>query len=371
MHHNQAQARCHAEIDLPAIGRNALRAQTLVPDALVIPVLKGNAYGLGTDMVGKTLFEMGMRFFAVATVAEGLALLQCAPADVLVMGAAGEPLYEAAISAGLILTVYSLDQAHALNDTANRLSMKARAHFKVDTGLHRLGFEPGTAAEQITQCTMLSNLDSLGLFTHLGLHNERMDAVQIARFNAVRESLKARGITLFTHALDSIGMVRYPQWHMDAVRVGAWLYGVSPCGSVERPEPVVTIRARIAQIRMVSAGELIGYNDDIPLKRKTRIATLSCGYADGIPRLSGRGDVIVDNRRCPVLGPVCMDQMMVDITDCPNAREGGTATLLGDGITIEEYAQSAGFNRNEALARLSSRMERIYRTDDSASPATE
>ena len=167
------------------------------------------------------------------------------------------------------------------------------------------------------------------------------------------------------HALDSIGMVRYPQDHMDAVRTGAWLYGVYP-KRYEHPEEsqlALTVKTRIAQIHRVPFGECLGYDETHPVNRDSVVATLSAGYIDGYPRLNSAGEVEVCGKRAPVVGLVCMDQMMVDITDIPEAAEGDIVTLLGGTIGVDEYAEWGGLNRNESLARTGKRVPRIYLED--------
>ena len=165
------------------------------------------------------------------------------------------------------------------------------------------------------------------------------------------------------HMLDSIGITRYPRWQYDAVRVGAMLYGNTPNGYAqpERIQPVGRFCARITRVFMVKAGELIGYDDDHPLMRDTRVAVISAGYADGYPRVfSGKGEIEIRGRRARILGLICMDQMMADVTDIPETAPGDTATLLGGGVSLREYAQRGGLNRNECTAIITRRVPRIY-----------
>ena len=172
-----------------------------------------------------------------------------------------------------------------------------------------------------------------------------------------------RGLpTGLVHALDSIGMVRYPDEQMDAVRTGAWLYGVYPRGYAHPEESrlALTVKARVAQLHRVAAGECLGYDETHPLSRDSLIATISAGYIDGFPRLNGAGSVEIRGRRAPVAGLVCMDQMMADVTDIPGVAEGDEVILLGGGIGVDEYAAVAGLNRNESLARTGRRVPRVY-----------
>ena len=165
-----------------------------------------------------------------------------------------------------------------------------------------------------------------------------------------------------THALDSIGMVRYPGEQMDAVRTGAWLYGVYPRGYAhpEESQLTMTVKARVTQLHTVSAGECLGYDEDNPLARDSVIATISAGYIDGFPRLNNTGTVEIRGKRAPVAGLVCMDQMMADVTDIPGVQEGDEVILLGGSIGVDEYASVAHLNRNESLARTGRRVPRVY-----------
>ena len=181
-----------------------------------------------------------------------------------------------------------------------------------------------------------------------------------------KAALDAAGVRGYRkHACDSIGMVRYPERHMGAVRTGAWLYGVCPY-HYEHPErcrPVVTLKARVAQLRTLPAGECVGYDDSHPLSHDARIATLSAGYVDGFPRFNGKGEVCIHGRRAPVLGLVCMDQMMVDVTDIPEVREDDEAILWGGTVsdTAETIARKTDTIPYEVLCGVSRRVPRVYR----------
>lgn len=359
---DRARARCWAEVDLDAVADNYRAATALLSDgAKLIPVVKGNAYGLGAGEVARTLMAQGARLFAVATVEEAVALRREENADALIMGPQSEAQFPDAVRAGARLAVYDGGQARALSRCAQALGIDVRVHFKVDTGFHRLGFDAGCAAEAIAQAAKLPGIVPEGVFTHLALHTPALDRRQIDAFDGVLSALNASGLTLKAHALDGIGLTRYPDWQYDFVRVGAFLYGMRPAGySGDAPRNALTLKARIMQLRAVRAGELIGYDDDHPLARDSRIATIGCGYADGYARLINVGQVSVRGARANVLGRVSMDQMMADVTDVEGVGVNDEVTLVGGAITLDEYAQWANFNRNEALARISQRVPRVY-----------
>lgn len=363
----EATARCWAEIDLDALCGNYLRAAELMEGTPIICVLKADAYGHGAATVGPALYATGARKFAVADGDEAEELLAACPdADVLTLGLTGEDQAVRLIRKNALFTLFSREQGAMLLRAAERAGQPVRVHVKLETGLYRLGFSGASAVEEIAALHASERMRMEGLFTHLALHDRDCDLAQFARFDAMRDALAAKGITFACcHALDSIGMVRYPERRMDAVRLGAWLYGNCPAryDHPEKCQPTMQFKARIAQLHTVAAGERIGYDDDHHLTRETRVATLTAGYSDGVPRLNHAGEVVIRGRRARVLGLVCMDQMMVDVTDIPDARPGDVVTFFGDGLPVSEYAAQARLNRNEALARLSRRVVRVYRRD--------
>ena len=365
MTYEEAVARCWAEIDLDTVCNNYRTACALAKDAQVICVLKGNAYGLGAVPVCRALMECGAKIFAVASGDEAEQLLRACPnADVLILGLVGRTQAARLIRLGALFTLFSSEYGQTLRAAAQEAGQPARVHIKADTGLFRLGFSGESAADEIAALHATGYFQMEGLFTHLALHNRETDAAQFALLDSLRDALRARGIDPpCVHAADSIGMVRYPKRHMDAVRVGAWLYGVRPneCPSPDLCRLPVQFKARIAQIHDVPAGNMIGYDDDHFLARDSRIATLTCGYLDGVARLNNAGEVLIRGRRAPVKGLVCMDQMMVDVTDIPDAAAGDVVTLLGGDIGVNEYAAWGRLNRNEALGRIGRRVTRVYR----------
>ena len=283
--------------------------------------------------------------------------------EVLILGLVGQAQLPAAIRAGMLLTVFSERYALAVTDASAQVALPARVHFKVETGLNRLGLAPALAPELITRALEGSYIHMEGLFTHLALRGAQEDRRQLDLLIACRDALRARGIAVpMTHALDSIGMVRYPDDQLDAVRTGAWLYGVYPRGYAHPEESrlAMTVKTRVAQLHDVPAGACLGYDETHPLARDSRIATLSAGYIDGYPRLNSRGTVEIRGRRAPVAGLVCMDQMMVDVTGIPDVCEGDEVILLGGTIGVDEYADTAQLNRNESLARTGRRVPRVY-----------
>ena len=366
--YEEAVSRCWAEVDLTQLVQNYKNALAhLTAPTQLICVLKADAYGLGLPMVAKRLYREGQRFFAVASYNEAEQLRREVPdSEVLILGLCGKAQLKKAITAGMLITVFSEGYAKTVAEAALEAGKPARAHVKIETGLNRLGMNPAEAADVIVRMLADHRVQLEGLFTHLALRNKESDRRQIDLLTGVRDALAARGIAVpMTHALDSIGMVRYPEDHLDAVRTGAWLYGVYPRGYAhpEESKLTLTVKTRIAQLHRVSAGECLGYDESHPLSRDSVIATLAAGYIDGYPRQNSKGEVEICGKRAPVAGLVCMDQMMVDVTDIPEARPGDEVILLGGSIGVDEYAGWANLNRNESLARTGRRVPRVYIED--------
>ena len=363
--YEEVTSRCWAEVDLGQLVQNFHNAKAhLKPTTQLICVLKADAYGLGAPMVAKRLWQDGQRFFAVASYNEAAELRSVLPdCEVLILGLCGEAQLVHAIESGMLLTVFSAKYAEAVICAAKAAGRKARVHFKIETGLHRIGLVPEAAMDVIADKLNSGEIILEGLFTHLALRDAASDRRQLDLLTSVRAELNMRGITVpMVHALDSIGMVRYPDDHMDAVRTGAWLYGVYP-KRYEHPEEsqlALTVKTRIAQLHRVPAGACLGYDESHPLSRDSIVATLSAGYIDGYPRQNSVGEVEICGKRAPVVGLVCMDQMMVDVTDIPDVQEGDEVILLGGSIGVDEYAEWGRLNRNESLARTGKRVPRVY-----------
>lgn len=366
-----ARARTWAEVDLDALCANFKTAVDLAgPDVLVGAVLKANAYGHGAVPVARALYKQGLKLALVACLSEALELKRALPQlDVLVMGYTPQTSFAYALDAGIALTVVSTDQARQLSDAAKGMGKTAVMHIKLDTGFHRLGMAPTQQTiESICEMAQLPGIKLQGLFTHLALTDLPHDQQQMQRFNFVAEGLAQAGISIpYLHVCDSIGLVRYPQWRLQLVRAGAFLYGVRPSNwndPIPLP-PTLTLKTRIAQIHEIAAGEGVGYDALFVAQRPTRIAALPVGYGDGVPRrMTNTAYVGLHGQRAKVVGLVCMDQLMIDITDIPQAQTGDIVTVLGgtdeNAIPYMDYADWAKTNRNEAISIISRRVPRVY-----------
>lgn len=351
------------DVDLDKLLLNYREACRLT-ESTVTCVLKANAYGHGAVTVARALEAAGCGSFAVSCVREALELRRAGVGgELLVMGASEPEEMAGALRAGVTLTAASIDDLDLIDRAA---SGPAPVHLKVDTGFHRLGVEAREDVARAIAGKTLRHVRIAGLFSHLGLVTPERDRAQYEALMRFHGWLKAAGLDIpDVHLCDSIGLVRYPAWHLSRVRVGALLFGGRPYRSEHLPfvcEETLCFRALVCQVRSVAAGEIVGYADDAPLTRDSRIATVCAGYGDGYPRRlsNGQGKVMIRGRLAPTVGLVCMDQMMVDVTDIPEAAAGDAADLLGGGISYDDAARWAGTNRNECLTILSRRPVRVY-----------
>jgi len=362
-----ATARTWAEIDVDILLANYHGALAELSSGVKhIAVLKANAYGAGAVPIAKILYGEGARLFAVACQSEALELRTALPddADILVMGATMPPEIPRALDCGIVCTVTDLQGARALSAQAVAAGKTARVHAKVDTGLNRFGFSASEAAPHIAEIAGMPGLRLEGVYSHLQRRSTKHDQLQAERLLAVRDGLISRGVAIpMLHLLDSIGMWRYPEHQFDAVRDAAFLIGHTP-RDYPRPERLrfsLSFKTRIVRVFQAAAGECLGYDADHPLEKPARVATLCVGYADGYPRaMSHVGQVEIHGKRAKVLGVVCMDLMMVDVGDIPEAAVGDVATLLGGGIDIWEYIGFFGGYINESISMISRRVPRVY-----------
>ncbi len=357
------------EIDLDKLKANYRTACSLT-HTRVTCVVKSGAYGHGAVRTAQALQEAGCESFAVSCGREALELRRGGiSGEVLVMGLCQDGELPALLSAQVTLTAASTGDLTAMELAAKAMGVRARAQLKLDTGFHRLGFAcTEEASDTIAACVKaLTQVDVTGLYSHLGLISPERDTLQHDRLMQMYAWLTQRGLFFHDlHLCDSIGLVRYPAWHHTRVRVGAMLFGVRPSRTEHMPFScleTLVFHTMVAQVHEVAAGEIVGYGDDMPLTRDSRIATLCVGYGDGYPRClsNGVGKVLLHGRLAPVVGLVCMDQLMVDVTDIPQAAPGDDVILLGGGIDYATYADWCHTNRNECISILSRRPLRVYR----------
>lgn len=357
-------------IDLDTIACNMKLIREMTgPDVAVMPVIKANGYGHGAAAIAPVLIEEGAAYLAVATLTEALELKAADDSwPVFILGHTPDRLLHHVVENNITQTVFTLKQAEILSRLAAEAGSTARAHVKVDTGFHRLGQVPSeTFADEICRMTELPNLEVEGIFSHLALTGETEDEAQFRLFSDFVSLLKSRGCTFrYEHLADSIACVDYPQYRLSMIRPGALLYGMIGFHKGHLPvKQALSFVTRISQLHHISAGEGVSYDYLWKAKRDSIIATLPFGYADGYPRnLRDKGYVIIEGVKCPVIGVICMDQCMADVTEVPGVCEGMDAVIYGDGadgsMTIEEASKLAGTNKNDIIARITARPPRVY-----------
>lgn len=361
-----------AEIDLDAVVNNLNYAKKIkTPGAKIAAVLKANAYGHGAVNVAKVLIENNVDMITVAYLCEALELRRHFPDfPLLVMGYTPDDHLEAAVEKDIRLTIFSLDQARKLSAIGKSAGKKAMVHIKLDTGMNRIGMKVGeNTVDTVVSIYNLENIYVEGIFTHLALRTEETDKSQWEQFMSVIGGLEAKGISIpIKHVCDSIGMVLYPEYQLDMVRLGAFIYGVAPMAMGEDKRYLklpMTLKTRIAQIKEIEKGEGVGYDESFSAPDKTLVGTLSAGYADGYMRcLSNKGEVYVRGKRAPIIGIMCMDQMMINLTEIPEAEAGDEVVLLGEAeVPLSELAAKAGTNRNEIISVIGRRVPRVYIRD--------
>ena len=353
-------------VSLKKLGENLDALRALVgPEVAVMAVVKANGYGHGALEIAPTLLEHGADYLSVARLEEGLPLRDKFPqTPILVMGYTPDRLLEVAVEHGIAVTVFSAHQARILGKAAVSRGKTATVHLKVETGFQRLGTDD---PEELREILRTPGIDAEGICSHLALKDRASDEVQLKRFLAVVERLEQEGYSFrYRHIADSIGAVDYPDFRLNMIRPGAVLYGM--VGHEDKSfsvQPIMTMKTRIARLRKLASGEGVGYDLAWEAQRDSVIATLPFGYADGYPRaLGGKGYVMIRGCRCPLVGILCMDQCVADVTDVPGVSEGDEAVIYGDGtddaLTVAQAAKLVGCNKNEILCRLTARPARIY-----------
>jgi alanine racemase len=338
--------------------------------------VKANAYGHGAVQAAHTL-EKNVLHFAVASVDEGRVLRETGiTAPILILSAILPDEAAAALHWDLMPTLSTPEVAHALNEAAKTQKKIARAHWKIDTGMGRVGTWHEDAIPTLAAWREYSQLEICGIYTHFASadEDEEMTLSQNALFEkTLREcetQARLSGWEYSRHAANSAGALRFPQTHHDAIRCGLALYGASPFGLQQRDDnlqPVMSLRSRVTEVRRISKGRSVSYGATWTAPRDSLLALVPIGYADGYPRcLSNRGEVLLREKRCPVVGRVTMDQILVDVTEIsPNVAVGEIVTAWGEDengaiLPVEEVADKAETIAYEILCGVSARVPRVY-----------
>ena len=371
-------SRIQAEIDLDAMTYNLEHIKkNLKPGTKIIAVLKADGYGHGAVPLGKRIQQdPSVWGIAVATVEEGIELREAGiTSPILILGYTYQEDYQKIVDMDFRPAVFKKSMAQELSKAAVRARKTLKIHIKIDTGMTRIGYRNvETDVPEILEISRLPGIEVEGIFTHFARADETDIAparIQYEKFQEFLHALEEKGLSIsMKHCSNSAGIIRMQEANLDAVRAGIILYGLYPSPEVEQEpvplKPLMSLRSHIAYIKTVEPGVEISYGGIFTTTRKTRGATIPVGYADGYARgLSNKGSVLIRGKRAPILGRVCMDQFMVDVTDIPEARELDQVTLLGrdqkDCITMEELGDLSGRFNYEFACCISKRVPRVYR----------
>lgn len=370
--------RVYAPIDLDAVVFNMQSMKHHIAKTTeMIGVVKTDAYGHGAVPIAKAIAPY-VQGYAVATIDEAKLLRRHGIRKwILILGVTHPSSYEDAIREEICLTIFTMEQAEPLSAAAVSMGKTAKIHLALDTGMSRIGMQPNEeSADLAEQIAALPGIKLEGMFTHFAKADE-MDKtsanVQLQQYLNFAELLRTRGIEIpIRHCSNSAGIMDMPQANLDAVRAGISIYGMYPSEEVDKNKvslrPVMGLKSFITYVKELQAGQAVSYGGQFVAEKKMRIATIPVGYGDGYPRsLSGRGYVLICGKKAPILGRVCMDQFMADVSEIPEAAVDTEVTLIGtDGaetIRVEDLAALGGGFHYEIVCDIGKRVPRVYYKD--------
>ena len=368
--------RTWAEINLDNLEHNyRLIRGLLAPTPKFMAIVKADAYGHGAAPVAQTLERCGADWFGVSNINEAIALRKAGiTRNILILGHTPVENVRQLFEFNITQTLLDCEYGERLAQAAAKAGITVEAHIKLDTGMNRIGFRVCGENDLMTEISRLYYLPSLritGIFTHFAAADELSEEgreytrAQHRRFMTVCNELRDNAYSLMAHCCNSAATLLYPEYHHDMVRPGIILYGQSPNGRPIRNfplRPVMTLKTVVSMVKEIREGDKVSYGCTFEAKKRTRVATVPIGYADGYPRaLSGRGQAYVNGKVVPVIGRVCMDQMMLDVTGV-EVHEGDVVTLFegGSPISVDALAATARTINYELLCGISRRVQRVY-----------
>lgn len=375
MMYKEALRPAWAEINLSNLDYNIKQIKAKAGGREVIGVVKADGYGHGAVEVSRVLLENGVKTLAIATLQEAVTLREAGfTCPIIMLGITPELYADTLLKYDITPVISSYENAAAISEAAKDAGKTVEALVAVDTGMGRIGFLPGDeTVEAFKKIGGLSNLKIKGLFSHFATADEKDKTYakqQLAHYNDIYEKLKRAGVDIpFRTFANSAAIMEIPAAHFDAVRPGIILYGCYPSGEVDKNQlsikPVMSVKANIVHLKKVPSGFSVSYGRKFTTERESLIATLALGYADGYPRyLSGKGRVIVNGVYAPVVGNICMDQCMVDVTDVPDVKLGDEVVLMGSqgGLTIlaDEIGEKTGTINYEIVCAFGQRLPKVY-----------
>ena len=363
-----------AEVNLDNIRSNIREIKKLTKDKEIIAVVKADAYGHGAIDVAPVLIEEGASKLAVAVITEALELRAAGiGTDIMILGYTPLTFSEKLIVENIEQTVYSLDYARGLSREALKLNTKAKIHLAIDTGMGRIGFLPDEDLEDIIKVCSLPGLDIVGIFTHFASADEKDKSYtyeQFKKFKNICSELEKRGIHIpLKHSSNSAAIMDLNETYLDGVRPGIITYGYYPSNEVQleklKLKPALTLKTNVVHLKKLKEDMYVSYGRAFKTEKETMIATLPIGYADGYTRLlNGKAKVIIRGQLAPVVGKICMDQCMVDVTNIKDIKLGDEVILIGEDngvkFNADDIAQLIGTINYEIICMLKNRVPRIY-----------
>ncbi len=363
------------EVDLDNLGHNIreVRKHTR-KDSLVTAVVKANGYGHGSVEASKTFLDNGADRLAVALLGEAIELRKGNIKEpILILGYTPTTQFNKVLEYNIIQTIYSYEDAKALSKEAVALNETATIHIKIDSGMGRIGLLPTEESlEEIIAISKLPNIYIEGIFTHFAKADETDKSHvrgQFKKYSDFVNALEERGLAIpIKHVSNSASIIDLPDFNLNMVRGGIMIYGYYPSEEVDKENielrTAMTLKARISHLKTVPKGTGISYGQIFSTERESRIATIPIGYADGYTRLlTGKAEVLVNGKRAKIVGKICMDQCMIDVTDIENVKPGDEVILFGSGSdcpTVDEIAGNIGTINYEIVCMISRRVPRVY-----------
>ena len=372
----QLRYRAWAEIDLSALEHNVRTVQAMLPkQTAYMAVVKANAYGHGDKAICQKLWELGVRWFAVSNLEEALSVRKYCPyGEIFILGYTPPEFAPELARNNIIQGVLSLSYAQQLQSFAHQ---PVRCHIKLDTGMGRIGFRsdsPEDCARALLPLFDLEKLSIEGIYTHFAVADEdtavsmAFTERQFTLFMGVCNRLQADGVNVgLRHCCNSAGTLLHPAYHLDMCRLGLSQYGLDPDPCMKAlldVRPAMSLYTVVSMVKEIPAGATVSYGRQYTAPTPRRIATVAIGYADGYPRsMSNRAEMLLHGKRAPVIGRVCMDQLMLDVTDIPEACMGDIAVVAGseggESVTFDDMARWAGTINYEIICGISKRVPRV------------
>ncbi len=365
--------RTEVVIDLRALEHNVEEIRSKIgKDTEIIAVLKGDAYGHGAAGVYPMLKKCGITRYAVSVWKEGAVLRRSGCVEpILILGDTHDEEYENLIKYDLTPTIFTVEAAQRLSESAKRSNVVQPVHIKIDTGMSRIGFPAEKeSVQKIKAISELPNLEITGVFTHFARADEpdgKAAAAQLEKYNRMIEWLQQAGVEVpLRHTANSPAILLRPESYLDAVRAGDILFGLCPVDEElweqEDFRQVLSWYTYVAMVKEVPVGTEVGYGGTFTAQRPTRIATIPVGFADGYSRrLSNKGYVMINGKKAPIIGKVCMNQFMVDVTDIGKVSRGDTVSLIDQDISILKLADCIDCNVDEVVCAIAESIPRVYR----------